>query len=197
MSSGTKKPKIENLLKEMVTLALFEQIQQNQMPQQSAQLSPAPVPGPTPPPPPVSSQANAPSPEEQTPQNQPYPQEELTLDSMIEKLNIIRGGKSFTDPEIYGHLTTYFKTLTPEAKATLDSFLKGVSGIMTNARQEGMDSSGSQDANPAMAGSGSQNSPQTPPSASSIPTTGMPPGGASAGSVAPVSPTGGSTPGGI
>lgn len=187
MSSEVKKAKLENLLKEMVTLALFEQMQTGQVQQPPAPASPTP-------PPPQNPPTNAPaaSPEEQAPQNQPYPQEELTLDTMIERLNVIRGGKSFTDPEIYGQLTTYFKTLTPENKAMLDSFLQNVSKIMVNVRQE-PDESGGQEMNAA--NSGAQNTP--PPPQSGQPPTAINPQTMGGNSVAPVSPTGGMNPAGI
>lgn len=187
MSSEEKKIKLENLLKEMVTLALFEQMQAGQMQQ------PPPPAVPTPPPP-QNPPTNAPaaSPEEQAPQNQPYPQEELTLDTMIERLNVIRGGKSFTDPEIYGQLTTYFKTLTPESKSMLDSFLQNVSKIMVNVRQN-PEEGNSPETNPGNAGA--QNTP--PPPTSGMPPTGTSPQTMGGNSTAPVSPVGGMSPGGI
>lgn len=125
-----RKFKLENLIKEAVTLALFEQ--------QPAPQSPAPAPAA--PPPPVTGQNMAPSQPPQAPEEQMPPAgtsppgTELTLDNMIERLNIIRGGKSFTDPEIYGQLTSYFKTLSPETKQTIDQFLQSVSKIMVNVR---------------------------------------------------------------
>jgi len=49
---------------------------------------------------------------------------------MIERLNIIRGGKSFSDPEVYGQLTTYFKGLNDADKAAIDRFLQSINKIV-------------------------------------------------------------------
>ena len=173
---------MENLLKEAVALALFEQMAPTQQIQ-------APQPPPPPPAPPANAQP-APSPDDQAPQNQQVSQMELTLDSVIERLNIIRGGKSFTDPEIYGKLTTAFKALTPEAKFNIDSFLRNVSEIMTNVNQ-GTDSSNElpQDQAMQMQGNVGNQNVQQPVSA--------PTPGANMGATPPVTPTNGMNPAGM
>lgn len=131
MSNDIRTFKIENLIKETVTLALFEQEQG-----MAGNVAPPPPPingNPVPPsaPMPPDNQL-APPPQQSQPANAQAV--ELTLDSMIERLNVIRGGKSFSDPEIYGQLTSYFKTLSPQDKTMLDSFLQNVSKIMVNVR---------------------------------------------------------------
>lgn len=139
MVSELKQLKKNNLIKEAITLALFEQEQAGApapvMPNAggggAAQAPQAPNMGMSPPiQDPNATDPNAPPP--QANEGQP---EELTLDTMIERLNVIRGGKSFTDPEVYGSLTTYFKTLQPEQKTVIDSFLQGVSKVMIDVRQ--------------------------------------------------------------
>ena len=131
MSSEIKQFKVGNLLKEIVTLALYEQEQMG------APAAPAAAAAP-PPPPNMGLSPQIPDPNMPDP-NAPPPgdpgTEELTLDTMIERLNVIRGGKSFTDPEIYGQLTSYFKTMQPEQKSTIDTFLQSVSKIMIDVRQ--------------------------------------------------------------
>jgi len=52
------------------------------------------------------------------------------VDQMIERLNIIRGGRSFADPEVYGQLTTYFKGLNDADKAAIDRFLQSINRIV-------------------------------------------------------------------
>mgnify|MGYP003348190448 CR=1 FL=1 len=46
---------------------------------------------------------------------------EFTVDDMIERLNVIRGGRSFTDPEVYGQLVTFFKKQTDEQKQAIEA----------------------------------------------------------------------------
>jgi hypothetical protein len=123
--------KLENLIREAVTLALFEQkLHENdpnqvQMPQQNA--------GPVPPPPqPTDPNLDPPPPDP----NQQQQQQPLTVDSMIERLNVIRGGRSFTDPEIYGQFVTFFKRLTPEQTQVIDQFLQDISKVVMNVEQQ-------------------------------------------------------------
>lgn len=59
--------------------------------------------------------------------NQPKP---FDVDQMIERLNVIRGGKSFADPEVYGQLTTYFKGLSDADKAAIERFLQSINKIV-------------------------------------------------------------------
>jgi hypothetical protein len=58
---------------------------------------------------------------------QPKP---FDVDSMIERMNIIRGGRSFADPEVYGQLTSYFKGLNEADKAIIDRFLQDINKIV-------------------------------------------------------------------
>lgn len=121
--------KLENLIKEAVTLALFEQDQQ-------PMANPGPVPPPAPPGPPEQNQPPQPQPGTDPNQgNQPA----MTIDSMIERLNVIRGGKSFTDPEVYGQLVSYFKKMTPDQNQVIDQYLQDISKIMISVRTGGDD----------------------------------------------------------
>ena len=58
--------------------------------------------------------------------------EALTLDQILERLNIIRSGKSFQDPEVYGKLTTMYKNMPAEDKVKLNSQLKAIGAIVQN-----------------------------------------------------------------
>jgi hypothetical protein len=49
---------------------------------------------------------------------------------MIERLNVIRSGKSFSDPEVYGQLTSYFKGVSEPDKAVIDKFLQGLGRVV-------------------------------------------------------------------
>jgi hypothetical protein len=66
----------------------------------------------------------------------------ITVDSMIDRLNVIRGGRSFKDPEVYGDLTRFFKRLPDAEKSQLDAILMEVGKIVINA--QGDVSAGSQ-----------------------------------------------------
>ena len=58
---------------------------------------------------------------------QPKP---FDLDVLIDRLNVIRGGKSFADPEVYGQLTSYFKATSDSDKAVIDRFLQDIGKIV-------------------------------------------------------------------
>lgn len=67
---------------------------------------------------PMAPGASVPGPEAQpvpgqAPQ-QPPSGEELTVDTLIAKLNKIRAGRSFSDPDIYSKLTAMFNTIPQE-----------------------------------------------------------------------------------
>lgn len=174
----SKDYKVTNLIKEIVTMALFEQ-------DQAQQAVAAPPPGvqnpnPVPPAPPAPPDAQVQQP---PPQAAPVT---MTLDSMIERLNVIRGGKSFTDPEIYGMLTGFYKKLTPDQLSSIEQFLGDLSRIVVNV------------------GNSTESQPQTdsPDSSGGAPPIGANPAGAQApiganpaavGAPAP----GGATPGGM
>ena len=70
-----------------------------------------------------------PMPQEQQPQNQqPAPAvdstgQNLTVESLIEKLNVIRGGKSFDAPEVHSQLSALYQNIQDQDKITLDRIL--------------------------------------------------------------------------
>lgn len=86
----------------------------------------------------------------------------FTVDEMIERLNVVRSGKSFSDPEVYGQLTSYFKGLSEPDKAVIDKFLQGLGRVVIQ-----VDS----------AEQGSQAGGQPPPPAPAAPTPGPAPAG--------------------
>jgi len=103
---------IKNLIEESIINVLVEQ----EMAQQSADTAvPQQEPGS---PPPVAT------PDTQIPA-------QYTVDDMIDELNAIRGGRSFTDPEVYGRLVTFFKNLGEEQKSNLDTLLTQIAELVT------------------------------------------------------------------
>ena len=56
--------------------------------------------------------------------------EPLSVDSMIDKINVIRGGRSFSEPEVYGQLTTIYKSLSDQDKVTIDRVLGEIGKIV-------------------------------------------------------------------
>ena len=60
----------------------------------------------------------------------------ITIDSVIDRMNIIRSGLSFEDPEVYGKLTTMFKKMTPEDKMKLNKQLTDIGAIVQNIPAE-------------------------------------------------------------
>ena len=82
-------------------------------------------------PPPVATPENQAGGEAQEPVPKQY-----TVDNMIDELNAIRGGHSFTDPEVYGRLVTFFKKLDDTQKANLDSLLSQIAELVTAVDEE-------------------------------------------------------------
>jgi hypothetical protein len=62
--------------------------------------------------------------------------EPLTVDVIIEKLDNIRGGKSLSDSEVYGKMTTLYNALSDQDKANLDNFLGQISEIVLQPQQK-------------------------------------------------------------
>lgn len=90
--------------------------------------------------PPIAPQQSAQPSQQQMPMpagstgEQPEP---FTVDQLIDKLNIIRGGKSFSNPEVYKSLSAYFNVLPANEKEVLDRTLTGLSKAVINAPDGG------------------------------------------------------------
>lgn len=56
---------------------------------------------------------------------------DVSVDDVVDKLNVIRGGKSFKDPAVSGKMSEYVESLSKAEKVALLSFLKGLAQIMT------------------------------------------------------------------
>lgn len=115
----------EVLIKEAIIAIVAEQAIETQL-QQAAPVAPQnpPVSGDTPP-----ATADA------TQQSQSQ-QEQITVDTMIDKLNVIRGGTSFSDPEVYGQLTTMWNSIPEEQRVSLDQHLNNIGKIVSIAEPE-------------------------------------------------------------
>jgi len=163
--SERRKRYLESLIKEALTSALLEQGQPSAAPPAPAPAPPAPAPdaAATPPPPPGADVASG--------------QQPFTVDDMIERLNVIRGGRSFTDPEVYGRLVTYFKTLEDGAKESLETFLVELGKIVIDVGSEG---AGQKAADPS--------APLAPPAPAAAPPPAPAPA-TSAGAAPPIAPT--------
>lgn len=74
----------------------------------------------------------------------------LTIDKLIDRMNIIRSGLSFKDPEVFGKLTSFYRTLPTESKQTLHKQLSDIGAIV-------------QSQNPASGGGGVEQSAPPPP----------------------------------
>lgn len=116
---------IRNLIKEAIINVLAEQEELSSVP-----------PATTPPSPQTNiAEPAAPSPtpatNEEIPETPPG-EVEFTVDSMVDQLNVLRGGKSFKDPEVYGKLNTFFNNLTEEQKVSTKWMLEELTKIVTN-----------------------------------------------------------------
>lgn len=118
-----RKRSLEVLIKEAVIAVVAEQ---QELADQAAAAPPAPVPAsPTPAAPPAGDPAAAPA-----------AAEPANVDTFIDKLNVIRGGSSFSDPEVYGQLTTFWNGLPDDQKASMDTALGSVGKIVAAANQQ-------------------------------------------------------------
>lgn len=73
--------------------------------------------------------------ESMTPDVAPQEQD-FTTELMVDKLNVLRGGKSFTDPEVFGRLTEFFNVLTDEQKGSLENMLTELGKAVIGATEE-------------------------------------------------------------
>jgi len=115
---------IRNLIKEAIINVLAEQEELSAVP--PATTPPAPQTNMPDMPPPSTPDQPAPD---------PSAQKEFTVDTMVEQLNILRGGKSLKDPEVYGKLTTFFNNLTEEQVTSLKWVLEELIKIVTNVNE--------------------------------------------------------------
>jgi hypothetical protein len=114
---------IEYLIKEAVVNVLAEQ----EPPFATSAVPPSPVA--------ASPETNVQQPEVQTEPAAPE-QEQFTVEAMVDKLNVLRGGRSFTDPEVFGRLTTFFNGLTDEQKTNMESTLTELGKAVIGATEE-------------------------------------------------------------
>jgi len=124
LNEERRKRFLQTLIQEATINVLAEQAA-GQSPVPPATVAPAPAASPEAAPPPA-----APPPEV------PQQPAQFTVDDMIERLNVIRGGRSFTDPEVYGQLVSFFKTLDDTKKDNLKSFLVELGKIVIDVNQE-------------------------------------------------------------
>lgn len=57
---------------------------------------------------------------------------EISLEDVVEKLNVIRSGRSLKDEEVLASMQKYLDDLETAEKTALFSFLKGISQVMTS-----------------------------------------------------------------
>lgn len=111
-------------LKSLINEAIVQLLSEQDAAAPPAPAAPVGMPSPTPPADDVSAPPTDPS------------AKEFTVDDMIERLNVVRGGRSFTDPEVYGQLVTYFKTLNDEQKTAMEKFLVDLGKIVINVNEQ-------------------------------------------------------------
>ena len=62
----------------------------------------------------------------------PQTGEALTLEQMIDRINIIRSGLSFEDPEVFGKLTALYKAMPSDEKIKFNKQLKDIGAVVQN-----------------------------------------------------------------
>lgn len=113
---------LENLLQEAIVNILAEQ---------AAAAEPAPAPAPEAAPPAAEA---APVPAEEAPAE--GGNTEFTIEEMIERLNVIRGGKSFKDNDVYTKLVVFFSKLSDQQKNDLRQMLIDIGQAVINVPEE-------------------------------------------------------------
>ena len=106
---------LENLLQEAIVNILAEQAE-------AAEPAPAPAP------------EAAPPAAEATPAD--GGNTEFTIEEMIERLNVIRGGKSFKDNDVYTKLVVFFSKLSDQQKNDLRQMLIDIGQAVINVPEE-------------------------------------------------------------
>ena len=127
MTSSIRKALQEDRRKKYLSGLINEAVVQI-LSEQEAAAAPMGMPAPATPPADVSA---PPSPEAPS-----SGAKEFTVDDMIERLNVIRGGRSFTDPEVYGQLVTFFKKQNDEQKTQIQQFLIEIGKIVINVNEQ-------------------------------------------------------------
>ena len=122
---------LRNLVKEAVVNVLAEQAMMQ--PQQAQVQGQSAVPPATPGP---NAETNPTDPDIAAPQQQDV---QFSVDGMVDKLNVLRGGRSFTDPEVFGRLTTFFNNLTDEQRNSTDWLLTELGMVVIDASEEQVD----------------------------------------------------------
>ncbi len=183
LKNEQRKRNLVHLITEAVILSLWEQDQ--------AQLPPSPPAASAPPTAPELQTQNASSvPQPPLPPTQQVGLEQnpqqITLDVLIERFNVIRGGKSFTDPEVYGQMITKFKELQDQEKVTIYKFLNEVSKIITFGGGQ-QQTPGEQETTPASPDNVTQSS--TPSQAVPPTQSPQPPAPVNSGAGLPIQPT--------
>lgn len=121
------------LRKSIIALTLLEAVQALQ--EQQAPPPPPPEPAaPAAPPEPVTGAPEAPS--SGGVATDAETGEALTLDAILERLNIIRSGKSFSDPAVYANLSNWYQKLPPDEQTKLNESLKTIGAIVQNQQPE-------------------------------------------------------------
>lgn len=146
---------LKNLINEAIINILAEQ-EQIQGTEEQVPITPAPT---------VDSTANTmstpPVPDASTADAGQQETEEFTVDTMVKKLNVLRGGKSLKDPEVFGQLTTFFNNLTDEQKNSLQWLLDELTKVVAVPQQNV----------PQPTGTGTPMPEQVPPNPAPAPTS--------------------------
>lgn len=107
----------------------------------AAAMPPAPVPDPNAAPAPMAPPAPADPGMGAAPLAQPNAKE-TSVTALVDSLNVIRGGKSLTDPEVMGGISTVFKSLTAEQKQELTGMLDMLSKAVAGTEDQAAETQG-------------------------------------------------------
>lgn len=172
MNQKLHEEKRERFLRNLISEAIINVLAEQALDQEEPVDPVAPV---TPTQPPTSTPDAGPTPPtppgDDLPPEEPQGEQEFTVDTMIDKLNILRGGKSYTDPEVYGKMTTFYKNLTEEQISSMQWFLNELTKIVVDVENIPAQNPASQTQPQVVQQTGTQPAPQASSPVSPAPAT--------------------------
>lgn len=127
MTTPLKKSHLRLLIQEALTQVLLEQDPMMGAPPPPPPAPPMGGPADVAPAPPGMDAAAPPTAEQEGLDSQPGG---ITVDKIIERLNLIRSGKSLTEPEVYGKMRALVQGLAQEQRTLLDFVLQELEKVV-------------------------------------------------------------------
>ena len=165
--SAIREEQRKRFIKNLIEEALINVLAEQEMDRTTA-VPPSPVP--------PSPQTNSPTTQAASPPPGEEQPEVFTVEDMVDKLNVIRGGKSFADPEVFGRITTFFNSMSDEEKQMANKFLTDFGAVVIDATEDQLETQDQQQQIAKASGQGAAQTtaPQAMPASPPAPVTPTP-----------------------